>query len=101
MLMLVMSDNFLQLFVFWEAVGLCSYLLIGHWYERESARAAATKAFLVNRIGDFGFMLGILLIFLTFGSLHYQQVFPQLEHVWPAAGSIFLALLEVIGKYRS
>ena len=59
MLMLVMSDNFLQLFVFWEAVGLCSYLLIGHWYERESARAAATKAFLVNRIGDFGFMVGI------------------------------------------
>src|SRR5690606_186426 len=69
MLMLVMSDNFLQLFVFWEAVGLCSYLLIGHWYERESARAAATKAFLVNRIGDFGFLLGILLVFLTFGSL--------------------------------
>ncbi len=81
MLMLVMSDNFLQLFVFWEAVGLCSYLLIGHWYERESARAAATKAFLVNRIGDFGFMLGILLIFFTFGSLHYQEVFPQLEQV--------------------
>ncbi|WNM59837.1 NADH-quinone oxidoreductase subunit L [Candidatus Nitrospira allomarina] len=79
MLMLVMSDNFLQLFVFWEAVGLCSYLLIGHWYERESARAAATKAFLVNRVGDFGFMLGILLIFVTFGSLHYQEVFSQLD----------------------
>lgn len=79
MLMLVMSDNFLQLFVFWEAVGLCSYLLIGHWYERESARAAATKAFLVNRIGDFGFLLGILLVFLTFGSLQYEQVFPRLE----------------------
>ncbi|MGP0592566.1 NADH-quinone oxidoreductase subunit L [Nitrospira sp. T9] len=79
MLMLVMSDNFLQLFVFWEAVGLCSYLLIGHWYERESARASATKAFLVNRVGDFGFMLGILLVFITFGSLHYQEVFPQLD----------------------
>lgn len=79
MLMLVMSDNFLQLFVFWEAVGLCSYLLIGHWYDRESARAAATKAFLVNRIGDFGFMLGILLVFVTFGSLQYQEVFPRLE----------------------
>ncbi|MGD9851877.1 MAG: NADH-quinone oxidoreductase subunit L [Nitrospirales bacterium] len=79
MLMLVMSDNFLQLFVFWEAVGLCSYLLIGHWYDRESARAAATKAFLVNRIGDFGFMLGILLVFVTFGSLQYQTVFPRLE----------------------
>ncbi len=79
MLMLVMSDNFLQLFVSWEAVGLCSYLLIGHWYERQSARAAATKAFLVNRVGDFGFMLGILLVFVTFGSLQYQQVFSQLE----------------------
>ena len=77
MLMLVMSDNFLQLFVFWEAVGLCSYLLIGHWYERPSARAAATKAFLVNRVGDFGFMLGILLVFVTFGTLHYQSVFSQ------------------------
>ncbi|MEP7152976.1 MAG: proton-conducting transporter membrane subunit, partial [Nitrospira sp.] len=54
MLMLVMADNLLQLFVFWEAVGLCSYLLIGHWYERPSACAAATKAFLVNRVGDFG-----------------------------------------------
>lgn len=81
MLMLVMSDNFLQLFVFWEAVGLCSYLLIGHWYDRESARAAATKAFLVNRIGDFGFMLGILLVFVTFGSLQYQQVWSRLESV--------------------
>ncbi len=77
MLMLVMSDNFLQLFVFWEAVGLCSYLLIGHWYERASARAAATKAFLVNRVGDFGFMLGILLVFVVFGTLQYQPVFGQ------------------------
>ncbi len=75
MLMLVMSDNFVQLFVFWEAVGLCSYLLIGHWYERPSARAAATKAFLVNRIGDFGFLLGVLLVFVTFGTLQYQPVF--------------------------
>lgn len=81
MLMLVMSDNFLQLFVFWEAVGLCSYLLIGHWYDRASARAAATKAFLVNRVGDFGFMIGILLVFVTFGSLQYQRVFSQLEHM--------------------
>lgn len=75
MLMLVMSDNFLQLFVFWEAVGLCSYLLIGHWYERATARAAATKAFIVNRVGDFGFMLGILLVFVVFGTLQYQPVF--------------------------
>jgi len=88
MLMLVMSDNFLQLFVFWEAVGLCSYLLIGHWYDRQSARAAATKAFLVNRVGDFGFMLGILLVFSTFGSLQYQRVFPQLENM--AGGTVNL-----------
>jgi len=79
MLMLVMSDNFLQLFVFWEAVGLCSYLLIGHWYERPSARAAATKAFVVNRIGDFGFMVGIFLVFTVFGSLQYQTVLPKAQ----------------------
>lgn len=77
MLMLVMSDNFLQLFVFWEAVGLCSYLLIGHWYERHPARAAATKAFLVNRIGDFGFLLGILLVVAVFGTVQYQPVFRE------------------------
>src|SRR5438105_426353 len=75
MLMLVMADNFLQLYVFWEAVGLCSYLLIGHWYERKTACDAATKAFVVNRIGDFGFGLGVILIFAVFGSLQYDQVF--------------------------
>jgi NADH-quinone oxidoreductase subunit L len=77
MLMLVMADNFLQLFVFWEAVGLCSYLLIGHWYERQTACDAATKAFVVNRIGDFGFLLGVLLILWNFGSLEYRHVFAQ------------------------
>jgi NADH-quinone oxidoreductase subunit L len=77
MLMLVMADNFLQLFVFWEAVGLCSYLLIGHWYERPPACAAATKAFVVNRVGDFGFMLGLLLVWYSFGSLEYRHVFAQ------------------------
>jgi len=77
MLMLVMADNLLQLYVFWEAVGLCSYLLIGHWYERKSACDAATKAFIVNRVGDFGFGLGVMLIFAVFGSLQYDQVFAQ------------------------
>ena len=77
MLMLVMADNFLQLFIFWEAVGLCSYLLIGYWYERPSACSAATKAFIVNRIGDFGFLLGLLLVYFSFGSLEYRQVFVQ------------------------
>ena len=75
MLMLVMADNLLQLFVFWEAVGLSSYLLIGHWYERPSACAAATKAFLVNRVGDFGFILGLFLVWYSFGSLDYATVF--------------------------
>ncbi len=77
MLMLVMADNLLQLFIFWEAVGLCSYLLIGHWYERPSACAAATKAFLVNRVGDFGFILGLFLVWYSFGSLDYAAVFAQ------------------------
>lgn len=75
MLMLVLADNLLQLFIFWEAVGLCSYLLIGHWYERSSACAAATKAFLVNRVGDFGFILGLLLVWASFGSLNYHEIF--------------------------
>ncbi|MCC2640884.1 MAG: nuoL [Nitrospira sp.] len=77
MLMLVMADNLLQLFIFWEAVGLCSYLLIGHWYERASACSAATKAFLVNRIGDFGFILGLFLVWYSFGSLDYAVMFAQ------------------------
>lgn len=78
MLMLVMAGNLLQLYVFWEAVGLCSYLLIAHWYERPAAAAAATKAFVVNRVGDFGFALGIFLIFRLVGSLDYGQVFAEL-----------------------
>src|SRR5206468_11461338 len=69
MLMLVMSNNFLQLFFGWEAVGLVSYLLIGFWYERETAIFASLKAFLANRVGDFGFLLGIGLILANFGSL--------------------------------
>ncbi|MGC1954344.1 MAG: NADH-quinone oxidoreductase subunit L [Gammaproteobacteria bacterium] len=77
MLMLVMSNNFLQLFFGWEAVGLMSYLLIGFWYERESAIFANLKAFLVNRVGDFGFALGIALILMYFGSFHYATVFEQ------------------------
>ncbi len=75
MLMLVMSNNFLQLFFGWEAVGLVSYLLIGFWYTRETAIYANLKAFLVNRVGDFGFLLGIGLVLAYFGTLDYQQVF--------------------------
>src|SRR5687768_4330130 len=75
MLTLVMASNFLLMFVGWEGVGLCSYLLIGFWYTKQSAADAGKKAFIVNRIGDFGFLLGILLLFWTVGSLDYQVVF--------------------------
>ncbi len=75
MLMLVTSDNFLQLFFGWEGVGLCSYFLIGFWFKKESANAAAIKAFVVNRVGDFGFALGIFLIFYLFGTVNYNEVF--------------------------
>jgi len=75
MCVLVLAGNFLLLYLGWELVGLCSYLLIGFYYQKPAAAAAAKKAFLVNRIGDFGFGLGILLIYLTFGTLDYQAVF--------------------------
>jgi NADH-quinone oxidoreductase subunit L len=77
MLMLVMANNFLQLFFGWEAVGLVSYLLIGFWYDRPSAIYANLKAFLVNRVGDFGFLLGIALVLAYFGTLDYATVFAQ------------------------
>lgn len=75
MLMLVTADNFIQLFFGWEGVGLCSYLLIGFWFKKPSANSAAMKAFIVNRVGDFGFALGIAAIFLTFGSVDFATVF--------------------------
>ena len=75
MLMLVTSNNFVQLYLGWEGVGLCSYLLIGFWYKKESANKAAMKAFIVNRVGDFGFALGIFAIFFTFDSVMFADVF--------------------------
>ena len=81
MLMLVMSNNFLQLFFGWEAVGLVSYLLIGFWYTRESAVFANLKAFVVNRVGDFGFVLGIGLVAAYTGSLHYADVFAKAQQL--------------------
>jgi NADH-quinone oxidoreductase subunit L len=81
MLMLVTSDNFIQLFFGWEGVGLCSYFLIGFWFKKESANAAAIKAFVVNRVGDFGFALGIFLIFYLFGTVNYSEVFQQVPSI--------------------
>jgi len=89
MLMLVMSNNFLQLFFGWEAVGLVSYLLIGFWFKKESAIFANMKAFLVNRVGDFGFLLGIAAVMMTFGTLDYAEVFAQLPQFADATISIF------------
>ena len=81
MLTLVTSDNFLQLFFGWEGVGLCSYFLIGFWFKKDSANAAAIKAFVVNRVGDFGFALGIFLIFYLFGTVNYSEVFQQIPQI--------------------
>ena len=75
MLILITADNFLQLFFGWEGVGLCSYLLIGFWYKKSSANTAAIKAFIVNRVGDFGLAIGIFLIFLFYNSVNYNEVF--------------------------
>jgi NADH-quinone oxidoreductase subunit L len=95
MLMLVTADNLVQLFFGWEGVGLASYLLIGYWYDRESANRAAMKAFIVNRVGDVFFMLGMALTFWTFGALNFGDIF---SHVEEMRGATFAGLpaLEVI-----
>ncbi len=78
MLMLVTADNLVQMFFGWEGVGLASYLLIGFWYQKPSACAAAMKAFIVNRVGDFGFLLGIFMVFVLTGSVAFESIFPQI-----------------------
>jgi NADH-quinone oxidoreductase subunit L len=88
MLLLVLADNFLLLFAAWELVGLSSYLLIGFWYRRNSAALAAKKAFLVNRVGDFGFALGIMAVFTTVGSLNFGDVFGFFSGGGPATAGI-------------
>ena len=101
MLILVLADNFLLLYVGWELVGLCSYLLIGFWFERPSAAEAGKKAFLVTRIGDFGFALGVMLIFATFGTLGYAEVFeqaPQVLSTGLATGITLLLFAGAAGK---
>ncbi|MFD2207290.1 NADH-quinone oxidoreductase subunit L [Kiloniella antarctica] len=90
MLMLVTSDNLVQMFFGWEGVGLASYLLIGFWYDKPSACAAAMKAFLVNRVADIGFALGIMGVFVLFGTVNFAEIFPQAEALSTAQFS-FLA----------
>lgn len=100
MLLLVMGNNYAVLFIGWEGVGLCSYLLIGYYYDRVSAAKAATKAFVMNRIGDAGFLLAIFLVFINFKTLDYTKVFPQVSQLSPEmVTTIALCLfLGAIGK---
>jgi NADH-quinone oxidoreductase subunit L len=110
MLMLVTADNLVQMFFGWEGVGLASYLLIGFWYKRPSANAAAIKAFIVNRVGDFGFALGIFAVFVIFGSVAFEEIFRAapdkaqtaihfLGHDWPALEvACFLLFMGAMGK---
>ena len=97
MVMLVLAGDFLLLYVFWEAVGLCSYLLIGFWYEKQSASDAGKKAFIVNRVGDFGFGLGIMLIWTTFGTLSYREVFAKSTDAVSTGTYLAIALLLFTG----
>jgi NADH-quinone oxidoreductase subunit L len=96
MTMLVLAGNFLLLYVFWEAVGLCSYLLIGFWYQRTSAADAGKKAFIVNRVGDFGFGLGVMWLWTALGTLDYAGVFKGAETL-PEATATGIALLLFMG----
>jgi len=101
MLMLVMGNNLLLLYLGWEGVGLCSYLLIGFWYEKHSASKAGLKAFITNRVGDFGFAIGIMLIFTTLGTISYSGVFSQTDKLISAGvltASGLLLFVGAIGK---
>jgi NADH-quinone oxidoreductase subunit L len=91
MLTLVLANNYLLMFVGWEGVGLCSYLLIGFWFEKKSASDAGKKAFIVNRIGDFGFLLGMFIIFWQVGSLDYSKVMTAAPTVFVAGGGLITA----------
>src|SRR5712671_4016786 len=100
MLVLVMADNFLLMFFGWEGVGLCSYLLIGFWYDRPSAAAAGKKAFIVNRVGDFGFGLGVMWLWTALGTLDYSAVFNSVDRLAPATatGIALLLFMGACGK---
>src|SRR5437660_5545668 len=92
MLVLVLASTFLVMFVGWEGVGLCSYLLIGFWFQKKSASDAGKKAFIVNRIGDFGFILGVLLVFVRFGTLDFQEIARSLNPLSPETSFGVLSL---------
>ena len=92
MLILVLADNFLVLFVGWEAVGLCSYLLIGFWYERAAAAEAGKKAFIVNRVGDFCFLIGLFLVYKHFGTLEFSRVLESAPAVLGAGSAAATAI---------
>ncbi|MGA2517028.1 MAG: NADH-quinone oxidoreductase subunit L [Thermodesulfobacteriota bacterium] len=100
MLNLILANNFLLMFVGWEGVGLCSYLLIGFWYEKDSASNAGKKAFVVNRVGDFGFLLGMFLLFIHFGTLHFADIFGPLQrnpHMLDTATATTITILLFVG----
>jgi len=99
MLLLVMGNSYLLLFIGWEGVGLCSYLLIGFWYHKDSASNAGKKAFIVNRVGDFGFMLGMLFIITQFGTLSFTKVFAQAPHIFHTGDPmvVLITLLLFVG----
>ena len=95
MLTLILANNYLLMFIGWEGVGLASYLLIGFWFTKDSAASAGKKAFIVNRIGDFGFLIALFLIIQHFGSLNFTQVFAQVQPLAPETASA--GLLTAIG----
>jgi NADH-quinone oxidoreductase subunit L len=96
MLVLVLGSNFLVLFVGWEGVGLCSYLLIGFWYQKKSAADAGKKAFIVNRVGDFAFLLGILLAFVQFGTIEFQDIAARAQALTPETSFGVFSLMTLL-----
>src|SRR5712692_5955821 len=94
MLGIVLANNFVMLFIFWELVGFTSYVLIGHWFERDAAADAANKAFITNRIGDFGFMLGILMVWVATGSVVFAEIAPRMATL--ASHSTFVTVVALL-----
>ena len=93
MIGIVLANNFVMMFIFWELVGLCSFLLIGHWFDRDAAAKAANKAFITNRLGDFGFMIGILMVWLATGSVVFEDIVPQISRITSNPGYLTTAVL--------